>query len=81
MFQPTNESFIQSSVQATIDRHLGETEEERIIREGQPYHESDLSHWLFGSLHRLGHLLIGWGDRLENVGLPKTAVVHHHHPA
>lgn len=78
MFLPTNESFIRSSVEGTIDRHMGETEEERIIRVGQPYHPRCLLCVGLKVLHFIGHLLLGLGNRLEHVEWSRTSAVHHH---
>ena len=70
MFQPMNESYIQSTVEATIDRHMGETEEERLMREGQSYREGGLSRGMRGLLASLGHLMLGIGRHLESANAP-----------
>ncbi len=40
MFQPTNPSYIHAVVEATIDRHVNESQEELAFRLGRPYRES-----------------------------------------
>ena len=74
MFQPTNESYIQSTVEATMDRHMGETEEERLMREGQSYHEGGLSRGMHSLLASLGRLMLGIGKRLENANAPDAVL-------
>lgn len=67
MFLPTNASYIHNVVEATIDKHLGETEEERAIRQGQSYRASGLSRHARRLLISLGYFLLDLGKRLENV--------------
>ena len=67
MFQPTNASYIHNVVQATIDRHHGETEEERAIRQGLLYRPSSAPHPGRRLLISLGYLLLDLGKRLESV--------------
>ena len=73
MFQPTNESFIRGVVEASIDRHVGESEVERLLREGKPYRPSSWSCQVRQALHRLGHRLMTFGRRLEYVGAPQAS--------
>jgi len=70
MFQPTNESYIRSVVEATIDRHMGETEVERVLRQEQSYHEGGVSRGMHSLLASLRHLLLGVGRRLESANAP-----------
>ena len=70
MFSPTNESYVHLTVESTLDRHLGETDEERAQRCGESYQPSRLSTSLLSVLHALGHVLLSIGQRLE--ALPST---------
>lgn len=74
MFQPTNESYVKSLVESTIDRHMGESEVERVLRQEQPCRAG--SRWLRvrGFLAAVGHALRGSGKGLESAKAP-TAVL------
>lgn len=72
MFPPTNESFIRANVESTIDRHMGESEEERAIREGMTYQNS---HRFSSLMHGLGHLFLRLGERLDQIGTLETTDV------
>ena len=76
MFQPTNESYVRSLVESTIDRHMGESEVERVLRQEQPCQESSLSNPMRGFLAAVGHVLHGIGERLENVKTPDAVLSH-----
>lgn len=67
MFQPFNESFVQSTVEATIDRHPGESEEERLLRQGTAYHPNQWASFARKLVHAVGHWLMHTGNRLENI--------------
>ena len=77
MFQPTNESYVRSMVEATIVQHSGETEVEQLLRQGTPYRESSLSHRGRDLLHILGHVLLGLGKRLEALDQSQEKVLTH----
>jgi hypothetical protein len=70
LFQPTNESYIHSLVEASIDRHIDETEAERVLRQGQSYREGSVFHAARGLLASLGYLLLDLGRRLERANAP-----------
>lgn len=79
MFQPFNESFIRSNVESTIDRHAGETEEQRILRqEQQTYQPARVTISLRHFIHAIGHTLLSVGNRLEEIGTRKTRMAHQH---
>jgi hypothetical protein len=70
LFQPTNESYIHRLVEASIDRHIGETEAERVLRQGQSYREGSVFQATRGLLASLGYLLLDLGRRLESANAP-----------
>jgi hypothetical protein len=75
MFQPFNESFVRSTVEATIDHHIGESEEERALREGKSYQPNSLTFQAQKFLLALGHLLLCTGKRLKDMGARNTPLV------
>jgi hypothetical protein len=77
MFQPTNESYVKSLVEATIDRHAGESEVERVMREEQPYRQSSP---LFGlpTLLAFAQNVLGSIGSLVKRSKPHKTILSHH---
>ncbi len=62
MFPPTTESYVRAYAESTLDRHMGEIEEERAIREGRTYQEANrASRWL----RAVGELFLALTRRLN----------------
>jgi hypothetical protein len=80
MFQPFNESFVQSTVEATINRYAGETEEERALRERKSYQPSGLGIQMRQIVHAVGHAFLNMGERLEKSGGHNTPLVRPSNP-
>jgi hypothetical protein len=78
MFQPFNESFVQSTVESTIDRHSGEDEEARALREGESFQPSWFGIEFCNVVHALGHALLKWGTRLEQTGASHPPMIQQH---
>lgn len=76
MFQPTNESYVVSLVESTIDRHMGESEVERVMRQEQPCWAGSRWHRVRGFLAAFGHALNGSGKWTETVKAPNAALSH-----
>ncbi len=66
MLQPTNPSFVHAVAEASLDRHFNETEEDAVLRQGQPYHEPELPRWVGQLLRRVGQCLVDMGTRLSD---------------
>jgi hypothetical protein len=70
VFQPTNPSFVHGVAEASLDRHLNETEEDAALRQGHTYREPELPRWIGPLLQRVGQWLVDWGARLSDASSP-----------
>lgn len=74
MFQPTNESFVQSVVEETRTRYQENTDDDHIPLSYESYQPSRFYRMLCLVIHFFGHLLHGLGERLENLGVPDVSL-------
>jgi len=70
MFQPTNPSYVHLMVESTIDRHMGESEAERAIREGTPYQLPQRRGAGRTLTHAFGIALMVFSQRLDRLVFP-----------
>lgn len=74
MFQPTNESFVQTVVEETQTRYQENLDDDSISKASHSSQPSQSALFVCQSLHVLGHLLHALGVRLENLNVPDVSL-------
>lgn len=64
MFQPVNESYVRAVAEASVERHVYETEEERAARQCQVYQPGDSLRWVRGPQNTFGQALLAIASML-----------------